>query len=298
METQDRQGYRRRIKQQNIGLIILGVFIILALLSVVMFMIRLGRINKEHLNLQDEQTRLLDDHQVKTNELMRSDSLLARTRIDIQELMATNEEQLRTLNNQAAAIRRRSADNEALAEQLQAYQLMQKEFEKIQAQYAHLLGEYENLDLCHDKLMSRYNALRDSAENSKGLKALNINILSKWERWLWADRYNVSQARRIDETRINFELWGSPFTPHRERTVYISMIDPNGLVMYPVQADAYTDDTGNGTPFTQKQVVKFSGNPIPMAFTIRHPEGLNPGVHAVKVYVDAVLVGSEQLVFK
>ncbi len=298
METQDGQRYRRRIKQQNIGLIILGAVIILALLAMVVFMVRLGRINKEHQLLQDEQTSLLNDNHHQTSELMRRDSLLAQKRNDIQELIAANEEQQRALNNQAAGLRRRSVENEELVKQLQAYRLMEEEFEKMQAQYAHLLGEYENLDQRFDRLELKHQLLKDSVDQSKGLKALNIRTLSKWERWLWADRYNVSRARRVDETLITFELWGSMFTQLGERTVYLSMVDPSGMVMYPTPADPSTDDTDNGIPFTKKQEVDFSGDPIPLAFTIRHPEGLTPGIYMVMVYVDAVLVGSEQLVFE
>ena len=298
METQENKDNQQRMKNQTIGLIVLAAVLFLALLAIIVFWVRMGRLDKEHQTVQVERTSLIEEQNRQTSELQRKDSLIAQKQIDIQGLTSENEEHLRALNAQAAGIRRRSAESQALLKQLDSFKLMEEEYKKMQAQYAHLLGEYENLDLSYDKLESRHNSLRDSVESSKGLKALNINTLSKWERWLWADRYNVSQARRIDETRINFELWGSPFTPHGERTVYISMVDPNGVVMYPAPADSDTDDTGNGIPYTQKQEVNFSGDPVPMTFTITHPESLTPGIYMVKVYVDAEPVGSEQLVFE
>lgn len=298
METQDNNDNQRRMKNQTIGLIVLAAVLFVALMAIIVFWVRMGRLDKEHQTVQIERTSLIEEQHRQTTELQRKDSLIAQLQIDIEGLTAENEEHLRAMNAQAAGIRRRSTENQALIQQLDSFKLMEKEYEKMQAQYAHLLGEYENLDLSYDKLESRLNALRDSVESSKGLKALNINTLSKWERWLWADRYNVSQARRIDETRINFELWGSPFTPHGERTVYISMIDPDGDVMYPAPADADAYDTGDGTPFTQKQEVNFIGDPVPVAFTIKHPERLAPGIYMVRLYVDAEPVGSEQLVFE
>jgi hypothetical protein len=298
METQDNIKNNQLIRNQRIGLIILVVILLLAMLAIVVYMVRMARLNNEHQELQNERLGLLEEQHRQSSELLRNDSLIARLRLEIEGLTAANEEHQRNLNAQAAGLRRHSAENQELRDQLEAYRLMEQEYNKMQAQYAHLLGEYENLDLSYDKLESRYNSLRDSVEHSKGLRALNITALSKWERWLWADRYNVSQARRIDETRIAFEIWGSHFTPHGERTVYLSMVDPSGAVMYPAPADTNGSETEFGTPYTQKQEVTFSGNPVPMTFTIKHPERLVPGIYMVRVYVDAEPVGSQQLVLE
>ncbi len=299
METQDDNKYQRRSRNQSIGLIILAVLLILALLATLLFMTRTSRrFKEEQQQMQEERTGLLEEHQRQSHELTRSDSVIRQLRVNIDTLTAQNEEHLRTIANQAAGLRRRSSDNQDLVRQLEAYRLMEADYKKAQAQFAQLLGEYENLELHFDKLESRYKALRDSVEQSKGLRALNINVLNKWERWLWADRYNVLVARRIDETRINFEIWGSPFTPTGSHTVYVSMIAPSGSVLYPapVDSDVYID--GESLLFTKKQEVNFTGDPFPVAFTINHPVRLDPGTYTIRVYIGDKHVGNKQIVFE
>lgn len=298
METQDENKHRQRIRNHRIGLVVLAAVLILTLVAIFLFVSRIGKLNEEQQQLQTERTSLIEERSRKESELIRSDSILAELRTDLEELAAENEENLIRLSNQAAGIKRRSAENQILAEQLENYRLMEEEYKKMQSQYSILLGEYENLDLSYDKLQSKYTSLQDSVEQSKGLKAFNINLLNKWERWLWADRYNVSLAKRIDKTEITFEIWGSLFTPSGERTVYISMIDPSGSVLYPAPAETEISATGEGLPYTKKQLIDFSGDPVPLAFTIEHPEELSPGFYTIKVYVNAEEVGSEQILFE
>jgi hypothetical protein len=205
------------------------------------------------------------------------------------------EEELRSRNAQISGLRARAHEVIELRKQVEEFKLMQADFERLQEVHDSLLLNYEELDGQYKVLTDQMQALQDSVDAVRALSAYNIYPLTKWERWLWADRYNVSQARRVDQTDITFEIAGTPFAVTGERTVYLTMLNPEGQVMYPSAETFMRTDTGEAIPYTQKQEIDFSGENVPVRFKVEHPENLDPGTYRIEVYVDGNLIRTKEI---
>jgi hypothetical protein len=72
----------------------------------------------------------------------------------------------------------------------------------LQAENVELKDE---LDLSRNLLEEGHEfqaALADSISAARPLRAYNINTLTKWDRWLCADRYNVDRAAVLTKPRL------------------------------------------------------------------------------------------------
>lgn len=295
METTQQNADRRRNKNMQTGLIILAVLLLLALLFMVVFMIRDSRTNKEKELLETDRLTLLDDYERLHTEKSESDLHATNLEQQLNELQINTDEQLQAKDNQIAALRRLGRETDELQKELEAYKEMEIDFEKVKGQYAQLLIEYENLDLKHNNLVKEHALLADSINQSRGLQVYNIRPMTHWERWLWADRYHVERARRVDQTHLNFEVAGNLFTKEGSHTVYLVMLDPEGSVVSPAPELFVDNQSGQEKPYTEKQDIDYQGDNMQMQFAITHPDGLNPGTFTFQVYIDGDLVRTSQL---
>ena len=295
METYDQNTKGTGSRLMRTLLIVVGALFLLALLFMIIFMVRHSRVNEEKDLIEADRLTLLENYEQLQSEKSALNLQLEELEAQLKELEVKREEQLQAKDVQIAALRRQSRDAAELREQIQAYQRMEDDFNKMKVQYNQLLEEYENLDLKHNNTMTQYTMLRDSVEQTRDLQVYHIHPLTKWERWLWADRYHIDRARRVDQTRIGFELAGSLFAPHGSRTVYLSMLRPDGTVMVPDQETLTVDGADQPVLYTLKQEVQFSGSPVPVTFTVDHPERLMPGQYTIKVYIDNKMIRTEHL---
>lgn len=295
METYDQNTKGKRSTIMRTLLIVVAALFLLSLLFMIIFMVRNSRINEEKDLIEADRLTLLEDYEQLQSEKSARNLQIAGLETQLQELEMKREEQLQTKDVQITVLRRQSRDAAELREQIQAYQIREDDFNKMKVLYNQLLEEYENLDLKHNNTTTQYTILRDSVEQSRDLQVYHIQPLTKWERWLWADRYHIDRARRVDQTQIGFELAGSLFAPHGSRTIYLSMFRPDGTVMYPDQETLTVNGGDNPVPYTTKQEVQFSGSPVPITFTVDHPERLSPGEYTIKVYIGSDLIRTERL---
>ena len=149
---------------------------------------------------------------------------------------------------------------------------------------AETLKKRDRINLLEDEI----SALKESIEQSRGLNAYNIVPITKWDRWICADRYNVDIARRVDQILVTLEIDGSPFSKPGKRSVYLNLIDPEGNLMYP---------QGDGFPYTQKTEISYDGKYVPVEFTIDNPSRLYPGEYTIQVYIDKELVREIRMAF-
>ncbi len=298
METNSQDRQKQTNKFMRIALVISGILLLSALVLMTIFIKRGGRLNAEKQDLQSEKALLDEENQRLLSEKKKCDEMLSGLQARISNMQSNYDEMIKTRDTRISVLHNRSRQLEKLKKQIEEYKAMEEEFTALQGQYSALLTEKENLNGQIEKLSLKIKILQDSIENSRGLHAYNISPLTKWERWFWADRYNVSRARRVNETAISFEIAGNSFTETGSRKVYLNMLDPSGSVLYPSIEKFLNKETGEESHFTQKKEINYTGSYLPMNFLVKHPERLEPGTYKIKVYIDGELVRSGQIIFE
>ncbi len=282
-------------KPLRIGLIVLAVLLLLSLIFMIISMVRSGQLEAENESLESDKQILMEEYQNMKTQRDESREETAEIKSQMERMRSDFEEELRSRNAQIAGLRARAHEVIELRKQVEEFKLMQVDFERLQEVHDSLLLDYEKLDDQYKVLTDQMQALQDSVDAVRGLSAYNIYPLTKWERWLWADRYNVSRARRVDQTDITFEIAGTPFAVTGTRTVYLNMLNPQGQVMYPSADTFIKTDTGEAIPYTQKQEIDFSGENVPVRFKVEHPENLEPGTYSIEVFVDGNLIRTKEI---
>ncbi len=298
METYEQNQQGQQINPMRTVSIILGVLLLLALIGMTIFIIRGGRLGQDKVSLESDKQVLLDEYDRMKSQRDESRKQVADLNTRIENLQSEHQDQIRARDAQISGLRSRANEVLQLRKQVDEFKLMQNEYEKLQELHTDLLAKNEKLDDQFNVLSGNMQSLQDSVDASRGLKVYNIRALTKWDRWLWADRYNVSRARRVDETTISFEIDGTAFTPRGTKTVYLNIIEPQGTLLYPSDDTFIIQETNVQSPYTQKKEIQFTGEPIAMEFTVKHPENLEPGIYLIRTYLDGELLRTGELVFE
>ncbi len=289
----------KQIKAYRISTIILAILLILAIVFGIIYMLRSGRLTdeKDQLTAQNEQLRAEIERQNES--LALKDELIEEGKAQLEELneehaaiVAEKDQRIANLgwrvNTRSKELEEAREDNVLLLAEKEAFeeqqQLLNEELNSLNQALAELAAEHEDL--------------LQQVEQAKPLKVYNMCILTKWEKRICADRYNISQARRVDHTFINFEIDGSLFSETGLKDVHLVMLDPQGDVMY-ASADSFTvKDTGDELAYTETQQISFDNQPVRVEFNVIHPERLNPGTYQVNAYVDGKLARTKEMLLE
>ncbi|MFO8002230.1 MAG: hypothetical protein R6U46_13375 [Marinilabilia sp.] len=266
--------------------IVLGILLVLALAAMIMYMVKGGNLKSEVQTLEEEKTTLQDEREQIQSERDASQQEITDLEARMEELKAEHEEELEERDNLVTSLRGRIQGVNELKEEIEAYKEMEAEYEELQDRHAELKSERDSLDQERRQMVEKFEVLKDSVKRSQDLNAYHISPLTKWERWLWADRYNISRAGRVDETTVSFEIGGTLFSETGERTVYLNMVNPEGEVMYPSGETFEKEETGEESPYTRKKEIEYTGDDLPVNFTIEHENSLEPGTYQLEVYIN------------
>ncbi len=290
---------KERTKRSNTllsSVVILGVLLLVSLAVMFLYINKHKKVNDDNITLQSQVAELNGKVADQTMQLNQCSEEIVILKDEIERTDEHHKAALKAKDNQIASLRSRSAQMTQLRERIAEYEEMEIEMEKLQNKFDMLYKEgkskTDEINLLTEKL---YN-LQDSVEMSRTMFAYNIAPLTKWERWLWADRYNVSVARRVNETAITFEIAGTPFTLPGTRVVRLLMLDPYGNVMYP--EGTFTDTDGSEIEYTQSEQVNYSGGYIPLSFTVSHPDKLAPGIYQIQIYIDGEHIRTSDVTFQ
>ncbi len=278
--------------------IVLGILLLLGLAGMTFYILRSGRLTEEKATLRSENQVLQANYQQVTAEKEQVEQKISDLREEKEQMQSGYEEQLRNRDVQVSGLRARTAEIVVLQSRIEELEQMLADYENLQELHTALLVQNEELEGQIEILSERFQMLQDSVEASPGLRVYNIRALTRWDRWLWADRYNVSRARRVDETVVTFEIGGDHFTTPGNRTIYLNLVDPLGIIMYPSAETFVVNESGEPIPYTQMQEVNYTNDPIALEFSVQHPERLNPGTYRIMVYIDGELKRTREIVFE
>lgn len=279
MKTQG-QGGKNNVMMASV--VTLGILLLTSLIVMFLYINKSGKLNKSNDELENR-LAIIEDNLSKSD----AQNKVNVARLDSMDLLVS---QMETDHEQQIAIKDRRIANLEVSGNKKEKEL-QKEIdrlidsevnlEKLQNRYDRLLAEALRKRDQIKVLENDLKVLRDSVDQSRKLFAYNISPLTKWDRWLCADRYNVDVARRVNEIHVKFEIAGSPFVNHGKRNVYLNLLDPQGNLLYP---------QGGDFQYTVMQEIDYSGSYIPVEFIISNPEKLLPGTYTFQVYIGNELV--------
>lgn len=298
MDDQEKK-LSKQIQAYRIGSIILAVLLILAIIFSIIYLLRSGRLSdeKEQLIAQNEQLMFEVDWQ--NDSLAHKDELIEEYKMRIEELIEEHAvivaEKDQRIANLGWRVNTRSKE---LDEAREKNLLLLAEKEALEEQQQLLNEEMNNLNQDLADLAAKHEDLLQQIELTKPLKVYNMCILTKWDRRICADRYNISKARRVDHTFINFEIDGSLFSETGLKDVHLVMLDPEGDVMY-ASADSFTvKDTGEELAYTEMEQIRFENQPVQVEFNLIHPERLKPGAYKINAYVDGKLSRAKEMLLE
>ncbi len=286
----------RDYKNQRTGLIIVSVLLFLALVGIVILLIRNGNIRDEAEQAQTQVALTNTQLQERTAELQARDTTIQTLRTETAELETKLNEELEARSNRIARANRRADMNEQEADSLrirtdtleQEVQAWQESYEKVTRELETARGQIATLQQLEETVADSISEIRD-------LKAYNIYPLTKWNRWLWADRFNVDKAKRVDEIHVAMEVGGNVFSPLGERDVYLVIRDPQGEIVSPGDQEFINQETGSPMAYTAQSQIDFALEPVPVNFVIEEVEDLEPGVYQLEVYIDGRLARSSTM---
>ena len=289
----------RQNKGLKIGLIILAVLLAIAIVGNVIYMNRSGKLTDEKEQLEALNQSLQQEVNSLKETIVVKDEIIAE-HIAAGELL--KEEHAAVLAEKDTRIAnlgwRVNTRSKELEEAREDNLLLMAEKEEMEHQHKLLSEEISVLRAELEDHAAAHQELLEEVEKNKTVNVYNMCIMTKWDRLICPDRYNVSKARRVDHTFINFELDGSTFTETGSKNVRLVMLDPEGRVMY-ANPDMYKiEETGEEIAFTQVQQVNYTGEPVKVVFDIIHPERLQAGSYNLMVYVDGKLSRVKEIVLE
>lgn len=269
-----------------IVIVTLGVLLLIALILMFLNMNKASKLSQEKVILENNVLTLNERVETEIAETQKQKEIIIFLNDSIAHIEAANQKQLQNKDVQIHTLKNREKRMVDIQREMEELRKIEVDHERLHVRFDKLLAEILMKKKCIDNLSAELQDLRDSINSAGYLAVYNITSLNKWERWLCADRYNVSLARRVNETHITLEIAGTPFTKHGQRVVYMNLIDPNGNLLYP---------NGEDFKYTAKEKINFTGDYIPLNFIVEHPEKLISGTYSIQFYIDNELVRESEI---
>lgn len=296
--TEENKSGTNKLK---IGLIVVAALLLLSLIGNIIYMSRTGRLNdaKEDLkvqveNLQNQVAELGGIVESRDGVIEDLQKRLERTAEEHKALVQEKDVRIAQLSRRAQAnandLKAQMEENELLSK---AKEALRDEMEALSDALAQAVEE-------RDALALAYEQLREQAGQAERMMAYNVFMLTKWDRWLFADRYNVSEARRVDQIFIHFEVDGSLFTEAGNKEVHLLLYDPRGELLFPspsqfTMVETHDSDAAlSQSHYTIATQIDYRHKPVAVNFHIDHSERLSPGTYLAEIYIDGVLVRTHE----
>ncbi|MFP4064482.1 MAG: hypothetical protein ACLFN2_00470 [Bacteroidales bacterium] len=299
MNTEKKEGKENQMNTLKTVLIIVAAVLVLSLVGNFIYISKSGRLSDEKAELTEIKEELEVENEVLEEANVVKDGIIEEKDTLIEEMEHAHDSIVSARDSRIAALSRRvSTTAEELEEQVElnnqltaANEGLEGENEALRDQLAQMQDEMNALAETHQRL-------RGQAEEAKAMNIYSINVLTMWDRWLFADRYNVSRASRVDYTTIRFETDGTIFTEAGPKVIHMRMLNPEGDLMY-ASADEFTEtDSGEAMSYTTMEEINYDHQPVEVQFTLVHEERLQPGNYTMEFYVDGELRRTREMVLE
>lgn len=290
---------QNRQKGLQTWLIVVSAILLLSIIGNIIYMTRSGRLSDEKEELVIEKAALQTENVVLSETVEVKDSIIEEHKEKLELLAEEHEAMVREKDARIAQLSRRAtAAAQELEEQKEVNDELTAEMEALEHKIEELTNEIYLKKQEMDALAAAYELLQEQAREAEPLNVYNICVLTKWDRWLCADRYNVSRARRVDHTSIRFEVAGTTFSETGTKDIHLLLYNPDDELMYASPQVFTIAETGEESAYTQMREIEYDHEPVALEFDIIHPERLQTGSYKVEVYVDGTLSRTKEMLLE
>lgn len=290
---------QNRQKGLQTWLIVVSAILLLSIIGNIIYMTRSGRLSNEKKELVTEKAALQTENVVLSETVEVKDSIIEEHKEKLELLAEEHEAMVREKDARIAQLSRRAtAAAKELEEQKEVNDELTGEMEALEHKIEELTNEIYLKKQEMDALAAAYELLQEQAREAEPLNVYNICVLTKWDRWLCADRYNVSRARRVDHTSIRFEVAGTTFSETGTKDIHLLLYNPDDELMYASPQVFTIAETGEESAYTQMREIEYDHEPVALEFDIIHPERLQTGSYKVEVYVDGTLSRTKEMLLE
>ncbi len=290
---------QKRQKNLQTWLIIVAAVLLLSIIGNIIYMTRSGRLSNEKEALATEKEALQTENLVLSEAVEVKDGIIEEHKEKLEMLAEEHEAMVREKDARIAQLSRRATVRaEELEEQKEANDELTADIEALKQEVEELTNQIYLKEQEMDALAAAYELLMGEAQEAAQLKVYNMCVLTMWDRWLCADRYNVSKARRVDHTSIRFEVDGTIFTEAGTKEVHLLLYDPDDELMYASPEVFAISDTGEESAYTQMRQIEYEHEPVLLEFDIVHPERLQAGTYKAEVYVEGKLSRTKEMLLE
>ncbi len=287
----------KQITALKIGVIIVSVLLAIAIAGTIIFINRSGKLTRENERLSEQREQLQREIRSLNETVDVKDGIIKEQKAGMEQMHEDHKKELAEKDARIAGLSRRvTATGNRLEASEQENKVLTAEKEELEQQYAMLSDEVDRLNRQLEVTKASYLQLQEEVEKTRQLKVYNMSFLTKWERLICADRYNISAARRVDQTFIDFEVDGTIFSETGYKNVHLLLLDPDGRLMYPSAGQFSIAETGENTSYTAAEQFYYNFEPVKLEFKIMHPEKLTPGTYTIKAYLDGALSRTIEMV--
>ncbi len=292
MNEENNSGKRKL----QIWLIVLAAILLLSIIGNIIYMTRSGRLSSENEQLTAQKEVIESEKTMLEKAIEEKEGMIEDYKARLDSLNQRHEELMKEKDARIAYLGRRAAANaNDLKEAEEKNNKLDGKLTELEKELEELTAELNDLQQQFDALTRAHEQITEKAKKAEPLNVYHLYMLNKWDRWLCADRYNVSKARRTDHTFICFEVDGTVFTKPGSREVVMLLFDPDGELMYG-SADVFImEETGSESAYTKKRTIEYDNEPLHLSFEIEHPHRLQAGTYRMEVYVEGTLKRSTEM---
>ncbi|CDN32463.1 hypothetical protein BN938_2392 [Mucinivorans hirudinis] len=128
---------------------------------------------------------------------------------------------------------------------------------------------------------------------ARGSQIKARNILLKAVQKNGKDATRARQAVRLE---VELVLTSNELANHGDRMIYVRIISPEGYNLQESQGQVF-DFEGQNTPFSASRSVDYRGDDLPVS-VFYNGTGFNAGKYTVYVYMDGLMIGTNEIILK
>ena len=286
----------------KIALIVVAALLLLSLIGNIIYMGRSSRLADDKEALRSEVGALEDEKALQNERIATKDGIIDDLNQRMTLLVEEHEEVVREKDVRIAQLNRRAnANANDLKAQVEQNKVLQTAKEAMEHDMEALQIELSEARQEMDALAVAYEQLWEQTREAAAMKVYNVFALTKWERWLCADRYHVSKARRVDHSFIRFEVDGTVFTETGSKMIHLLLYNPEGELLYPsasqfTMVETYDTEAGlTQSHYTAVHEINYAHEPVYVEFNIQHDKPLRPGTYLAEIYVDGALKRTHEM---
>lgn len=287
------------MKTQQTVIIVLAAILLLSIIGNIIYMTRSSRLADEKEQVTSERESLQHENRVLNETIEVKEATIEEQTQELEELTEKHDS---LMTEKDAVIARLNRQANATASDLEAQEELNAELNaqinELEMDKAAVRDELHETRQELEALQGRYQQLTEKTEQEEKLRVYNMCVMTKWDRWLLSDRYNISKARRVDHTAIHFEVDGSVFTETGHKEIFLVLTDPDRNIMYEGTEQFTIHETGEESGYTAMEEIEYTNEPVLVEFNVMHPESLDAGVYKANIYVEGELSRSKEIILE